>query len=462
MPHTFHPTILRKYDIRGRVGETLKEADVFAAGQCFGDIVKETDVTKVAVCRDGRLSSTAFEKALIEGITSRGIHVVSIGLGPSPLLYYVVKEDPTIGAGVIITGSHNDQRYNGLKMLLKDRPIWGDEIQGFQKRITELKPYPFKGTVMEHSFEEAYRERLLKGLELSSPLTVVWDCGNGAAGPLVSKLVKKLPGQHILLYDRVDGTFPHHHPDPTVEQNMQDLKAAVCYHKADLGIGFDGDGDRIGVITKSGAMLRGDELMVLYGRDVLKNSPGATILVDVKTSRFVLEDLTKHGGGARLCATGHSSIKAMMKETGALLAGELSGHIFFADDYYGFDDAIYAGLRLLKIISKEGKDLETLLKDFPTTYKTPEIGVPCSDADKFSLIERLKESVIKENIGTLITLDGIRVDYEDGWWLIRASNTESILTIRAEATTKKRLEEFMDTIRTFLKNEGVHIHTHHN
>jgi phosphomannomutase len=304
MPHIFHPTILRKYDIRGSVGETLKETDVFAAGQCFGDIAKENDVTKVAVCRDGRLSSPAFEKALIDGITSRGIHVVSIGLGPSPLLYYVVKEDPTIGAGVIITGSHNDQRYNGLKMLLKNRPIWGDEIQGFQKRITELKPYPFKGTVMEQTFEEAYRERLLESLGLSSLLTVVWDCGSGAAGPLVSKLVKKLPGKHILLYDRVDGTFPHHHPDPTVEQNMQDLKAAVCYHKADLGIGFDGDGDRIGVITKSGLMLRGDELMVLYGRDVLKNHPGATILVDVKTSRFVLEDLTMHGGNPRLCATG--------------------------------------------------------------------------------------------------------------------------------------------------------------
>jgi phosphomannomutase len=450
MPHIFHPSILRKYDIRGRVGETLMESDIFAAGQCFGHIAQENKIQTVAVCRDGRLSSPEFEQALIEGITSQGINVVTIGLGPSPLLYYAVKEDPTLGGGIMITGSHNDRRYNGLKMLLKDRPIWGSDIQDFPKRVAGLSSSPTKGTVQQKSFDDAYIKRLVQDLDLSKSLKIVWDCGNGAAGPIVSKLTQMLPGKHILLYDKVDGTFPNHHPDPTVLSNMQDLKEAVLANDADIGIGFDGDGDRIGVIGKSGMMLNGDELMVLYGRDVLNKHPSATILVDVKTSRFVLEDLKKHGGNPRLSATGHSSIKAMMKETGALLAGELSGHIFFADDYYGFDDAIYASLRLLKILSKEQKDIEALLSDLPKTYKTPEIGVPCGDADKFELVENLKKSMTLEEGATLITLDGIRVEYNDGWWLIRASNTESILTIRAEATTSVRLDEFMQKIQSLL------------
>lgn len=453
MPHTFHPSILRKYDIRGLVGETLKEDDVFAAGQCFGSIAKDHNIQTIAVCRDGRLSSPSFETALKEGITSCGMNILTIGLGPSPLLYYVVKEDPTIGGGVMITGSHNDQRYNGLKMLLKDRPIWGDEIQNFQQKISTLSIISSKGSVKAKSFDDLYINRLMQDMTLSNSLKIVWDCGNGATGPLIRKLRKTLSGTHILLHDNVDGTFPNHHPDPTVATNMQDLRKAVLDHGADLGIGFDGDGDRIGVITKSGTLLNGDELMVLYGRDVLKAHPKATILVDVKTSRFVLEMLEKEGGNPKLCATGHSSIKAMMKETGALLAGELSGHIFFADRYYGFDDAIYASLRLLNILSYTRKDLETLLEDFPKTFKTPEIAVPCGENDKFSIMDRLKNTLVLDKDATLITLDGIRIDYPDGWWLIRASNTESILTLRAEATTKERLNAFIGKIQALLKTE---------
>lgn len=453
----FHPDILRKYDIRGRVGETLKVDDVFAAGLCFADLVQEQGITTVAVCRDGRLSSPEFETVLMEAITSRGVNILQIGVGPTPLLYYVVKEIPSVGAGIMITGSHNDARYNGLKMLLKDKPIWGEEIQGFRRRYHLLltqESIEKNGMIRSQEFYTPYIQRLLKGMTLSPTLKVVWDCGNGATGPVVQSLVQHLPGQHILLYEKVDGTFPHHHPDPTVANNMKELREAVLRENADVGIGFDGDGDRIGVITRTGRLLLGDQLMVLYGRDLLKKHPGATILVDVKTSRWVLEDLKHRGGEPRLCATGHSSIKAMMKETGALLAGELSGHIFFADDYYGYDDALYASLRLLNLL-KEGSNLETLLSDMPLTYQTPEIGIACPDAVKFRVMENIKARLQHDPDGQLITLDGIRMDYADGWWLLRASNTESILTARAEALSAERLQQFLEHLEEMLASENL-------
>ena len=453
--HQFHPSILRKYDIRGVVGDTLTTDDVYAAGQCFGDLACESGVSTVAVCRDGRLSSPEFEESLVAGITSTGINVVKVGMGPTPLLYYAVKGSDDIGGGVMITGSHNDQTYNGLKMMLEARPIWGADIKDFQRRIGTVSVKD-SGHVSERDVSKDYLQRILQDLALDPSLKVVWDCGNGAAGELMQELVKSLPGEHTLLYADVDGTFPNHHPDPTVEKNMGDLKKAVADKGADIGIGFDGDGDRIGVISKSGQMIFGDQQMILYGRDVLKNHPGATILVDVKTSKLVLDDLRTHGGDPRLCATGHSSIKAMMKETGALLAGELSGHIFFADKYYGYDDALYAALRLLNIIS-EGKDIDALLADMPKSFKTPEMGIPCADERKFDVMARIQERVKSMDCGTVIDMDGVRVETESGWWLLRASNTESMLVARAEADSEENLEVFLEELQFFLRKEGLEI-----
>lgn len=453
--HQFHPSILRKYDIRGLVGKTLTESDVYAAGQCFGDLAQENGVSTVAVCRDGRLSSPGFEEALVLGLTSVGLNVVKVGMGPTPLLYYAVKANPDIGGGVMITGSHNDQTYNGLKMMLEHRPIWGEDIQDFQRRIGEVETRE-PGKVSARDMTADYLNRILEDLQIDPTLKVVWDCGNGAAGALIGDLIQKLPGTHRVLYGEVDGTFPNHHPDPTVEKNMVDLKKAVQEEGADIGIGFDGDGDRIGVISKTGQMIFGDQLMVLYGRDVLRQHPGATILVDIKSSSLVLEDLKKHGGDPRLCATGHSSIKAMMKETGALLAGELSGHIFFADTYYGYDDALYAAMRLLQIVSREGA-IETLLSDLPKTFKTPERGIPCPDDQKFSVMERIQNRVKESSTARVIDIDGVRVESEKGWWLLRASNTESILVARAEASSQENLDALLAEMQAFLEAEGLEI-----
>jgi len=453
--HHFHPSILRKYDIRGLVDETLTVEDMHAAGQCFGLLARNNAVKTVAVCRDGRLSSLDFEEALIAGIISVGIDVVSVGMGPTPLLYYAVKSQTDIGGGVMITGSHNDERYNGLKMMLDTRPIWGDEIQAFQTQIHAFTPEDFSktGTVSERNIQTDYVQRITQDLDIDPSLKVVWDCGNGVAGTLIQQLVDCLPGTHILLHDQVDGTFPNHHPDPTVEANMGDLKKAMQEHHADIGIGFDGDGDRIGVIAHDGQMIYGDQLMTIYGRDLLKRHPGATILLDIKTSAFILNDLRGLGGNPQLCATGHSSIKSMMQETGALLAGELSGHMFFADDYYGYDDALYAAVRLLHILSREKKTIPELLEGLPFVYKTGEIRIPCDDAEKFQVMERITERL--KNMPGLLTIDGVRVETENGWWLLRASNTEAVLIARAEALSKDGLEELMGEVQGFLGQEEL-------
>lgn len=457
--HTFHPSILRKYDIRGVVGDTLTEADIRAAGQCFAAMAQAEGVKKVAVCRDGRLSSPAFEEALVAGITSMGVDVVRLGLGPTPLLYYAVKSMEGIGGGVMITGSHNDKTYNGLKMMLSSRPIWGEDIQNFPSLIEQIsnKEPVDTGTVVDLDLRESYMQRITEDLSMDPNLTVVWDCGNGAAGELIQSLTQDLPGKHILLYADIDGTFPNHHPDPTIEHNMQDLKAAMQEHQADLGIGFDGDGDRIGVLSETGEMIYGDQLMVLYGREVLESNPGAKIIVDVKSSTTLLRDIEKHGGEPLLCPTGHSSIKAMMKETGALLAGELSGHIFFADRYYGYDDALYGAMRLLGIVSQAKKPLSALLSDLPQTYKTPQLRIPCADDKKFQIMEKLKAMVEAETNDTLIDIDGIRVESEAGWWLLRASNTEAALVARAEAYSALALDRLRETLETILKTQGLSI-----
>ncbi len=453
--HQFHPSILRKYDIRGLVDETLTAEDFHAAGQCFGVLARQNGVEAVAVCRDGRLSSLDFEEALIAGITSVGIHVVKVGMGPTPLLYYAVKSQHDIGGGAMITGSHNDERYNGLKMMLDSRPIWGEEIQEFHHQLAAFQPDDFlkTGTVSTRDIQAAYIKRMTDKIVIDPNLKVVWDCGNGVVGHLIHQLVAALPGTHYVLHDQVDGTFPNHHPDPTVECNMDDLKAAVQQYQAHVGIGFDGDGDRIGIIAESGRMIYGDELMVIYGRDLLKRHPGSTLLLDIKTSSFIVRDLQSHGGDPRLSPTGHSSIKSMMKETGALLAGELSGHMFFADDYYGYDDALYAAVRLLSILSLEKKTVTELLQGLPVIYKTGEMRIPCDDAEKFHVMDRILER-LKGRPG-LITIDGVRVETDEGWWLLRASNTEAVLIARAEALSEEGLTVLKEGMQAILAAENL-------
>jgi phosphomannomutase len=454
-PHRFDPTLLREYDIRGIIGKTLNAADARALGAAFATYVgKLFNTASPSICLgyDGRLSSPEMEAALLEGLQSAGARVTCVGLGPTPMLYYSVKHENADG-GIMITGSHNPPDYNGFKMLLKNAPVYGAMIKEIGA-IAEKGAYiSGSGSMKRIDIRETYTQRLLQDYDGQKPLRIVWDAGNGATGEILLRLTAKLPGEHIILFPEIDGTFPNHHPDPTEEKNLKDLREKVAEHKADLGIGFDGDGDRIGAIDEKGRVVAGDQLLALYARDVLKHKPGATIIADVKASETVFDDIRAHGGNALMWKTGHSLLKAKMAETGAPLAGEMSGHVFFADKYYGFDDALYAGVRLAGLVSRMGS-LAALRDTLPHVFNTPEIRVASSEERKFIIVSEIRERLKAAN-ANVNDIDGVRVRSGDGWWLLRASNTQDVLVARAEATSQAGLEKLKTELKAQLEISGV-------
>ncbi|MBM3548571.1 MAG: phosphomannomutase/phosphoglucomutase [Alphaproteobacteria bacterium] len=457
MRHTFDPTLLREYDIRGRVGETLSAADARAVGRSFGTVVREAGGKRVSVGRDGRHSSPELSAALIEGLTASGIDVVDIGRISTPTLYFSVFELGTDG-GVMITGSHNPPAYNGFKMMLGRKAFYGASILRLG-RIAEAGRYSEgQGKVETHDIRDTYADRVARDIKLDRQLTVVWDTGNGAAGPSVNDVSMRLESRHYLLNVEVDGDFPNHHPDPTVAENLQELIAKVRETGADLGIGFDGDGDRIGVVDNLGRILWGDQLLAILAADVLKKHPGAPIIADVKASQGFYDWIAQNGGKPVMWKSGHSLVKAKMAEVKAPLAGEMSGHIFFGDGWYGFDDALFAGVRLMQILANGTETLAQLKDKLPQAVNTPELRFSCSEDRKFKVVEDVKAWAKSRDDGRkIIEIDGVRVSTPDGWWLLRASNTQAALTARAESVDEAGLDRLKDDLRAALAAAGVEL-----
>ena len=452
MTHNFDPTTLREYDIRGIIGKTLGEADAAAIGRSFGTRVRRNGGKRVAVGFDGRLSSPGLEAALVEGLNAVGIDAVRVGVGPAPMLYYAVYELGCDG-GVMITGSHNPPDYNGFKMMLGHKPFFGADIRDLGVLAASGDWESGTGGSEHVDIMDRYVDRLVQGYD-AKPFNIAWDCGNGVAGPVIEKLVKRLPGKHITMFTDVDGNFPNHHPDPTDESNLEDLKKVVAENGLDFGLAFDGDGDRLGAIDSQGRVVWGDQLLGILAEPVLKELPGATIIGDVKASRALFDRIAELGGAPLMWKTGHSHIKAKMQEIGAPLAGEMSGHIFFKHDYYGFDDGIYAAVRLIRAVSALGGSLTALKDAMPVMINTPELRFPCSEERKFVVIDEVLARLAASG-ATVDRTDGARVTTADGWWLLRASNTQDVLVARAEAGDEAALGRLMAQINDALAASGV-------
>ncbi|WP_252259279.1 phosphoglucomutase/phosphomannomutase PgmG [Erythrobacter aurantius] len=468
MAHQFHPTVLREYDIRGIIGETLGADDARAIGRSFGSLLRRAEgedgpAPTVAVGYDGRMSSPMLEHALVEGLTASGCNVVKIGLGATPMLYYAEASSEDVQGGIQITGSHNPPNYNGFKMVFQGRPFFGADIQKLGELAARGDWTDGTGSVSSRDILSEYVERLLEGLagvpaEALSGLRVGWDAGNGAAGPALEALAARLPGEHHLLFTDVDGHFPNHHPDPTVEANLADLRTLVAAKNLDFGVAFDGDGDRIGAIDGEGRVIWGDQLLMIYAEDVLKSHQGATVIADVKASRALFDHVAAHGGEPLMWKTGHSLIKSKMKETGSPLAGEMSGHVFFADDYYGFDDALYAGVRLLAASARLGKSVTQLRSAMPAMLNTPEMRFQVDEVRKFPAIAEVTERLTTNpgpEVESVNATDGVRVNTADGWWLLRASNTQDVLVARAESDSEEGLERLIAQIDEQLALSGL-------
>jgi phosphomannomutase len=457
-PRRFDPEVLREYDIRGQVGKNLSAADALAVGLSFGTYVRRKGGKNVCVGYDGRASSPGFAQAVIEGLAATGLNVEAIGLGPTPMLYYAVKEHKADG-GVMITGSHNPADYNGFKMTLARDPVYGEAVQELG-RIAAAGDYATgKGAVTETDIQDAYVERLARDWNGKKNLKVAWDCGNGAAGEIVRRLVRILPGEHILLFDEIDGNFPNHHPDPTVDKNLADLIRTVKEKKFDLGVAFDGDADRIGAVDEKGHVLRCDTMIALYAREVLNDFPGATIVGDVKCSQIMYDEVARLGGKPLMWKTGHSLIKAKMYELNAPLAGELSGHIFFGHKFYGHDDGIYCAVRLMNIVANAGTPASGLTAHLPGIFNTPEIRFEVDEKEKFNLVRRVAESVKarKNESWRVNEIDGVRVTTPEGWWLLRASNTQNVLVTRAESQSAVGLEILKSMVKSEVERIGYDI-----
>lgn len=452
LAYQFHPTVLREYDIRGVIGKTLGPDDARAIGRAFGSMVVRSGGKRIAVGYDGRLSSPGLEAALVEGLTSTGLHVVRIGLGPTPMLYFATRHLPA-DAGIMITGSHNPPDYNGFKMMLGKAPVFGETILEIGKVAAAGDFVTGEGSAETVDIRDVYVDRLVQDYDGTTPLKIVWDAGNGATGEILRRLVKKLPGEHVTLYDDIDGTFPNHHPDPTVPENLEDIIERLHAEKAAIGIAFDGDGDRIGAIDEKGRIVWGDQLIAIYAADVLKTHPGATIIADVKASQTLFDEIARLGGHPLMWKTGHSLLKAKMAETGSPLAGEMSGHIFFADKYYGFDDALYCAVRLIGLVSRTGP-LSALRDRLPAVLNTPEVRFQVDEERKFASVREIQERV-RASGAQVNDIDGVRVTTPDGWWLLRASNTQDVLVARAEAYSAEGLERLKASIREQLKLSGI-------
>jgi phosphomannomutase len=447
-----HASIFKAYDIRGVVGQTLDETLAEHLGRAFGTEAKLAGEKAVAVGRDGRLSGPGLVAALVRGIQSTGLDVVDIGAVTTPMLYYVAATRGKHGcnSGIQVTGSHNPKDYNGFKMVLKGAAVYGEQIQGLRRRIEAEDYATGQGRVGQMDVLAEYSHRIVKDCKLKRPLKIVVDSGNGIPGASSPAILRALGCEVIDIYSKVDGDFPNHHPDPSRPENLEDLKRIVHATDADLGLAFDGDGDRLGVVTKDGEMIMPDRQIMLFAADILSRKPGAEIIFDVKCTQRLAPWIREHGGKPLMWMTGHSLAKAKLKETGAPLAGELSGHIFFAERWYGFDDAMYTAARLLEILSRSA-DPSAVLQALPTSFNTPEINVPCAEGEHHEVVKQLKEIAEFPGAAEIVTIDGLRVEYTDGFGLIRPSNTTPVLVLRFEGHTQEALERIQHDMLAQLK-----------
>lgn len=445
MPY-INPQIFREYDIRGIVDKDLNEDVLERIGRAYGTYMKNYGASTVSLGRDCRLSSPTYAKAMTRGINSTGINVIDIGMVTTPMLYFsLYKLD--VGGGVMITASHNPGEYNGIKLSRGKESVFGNEIQKLREIAESGEFASGSGSFSETSVEEKYVEFLKDNLDIKPGIRVGVDYGNGMVGIIGPRVLREFGCELTELYVKPDGTFPNHHPDPTVVENLAELIKTVKDNELEFGIGFDGDGDRIGVVDEKGRIIWGDMLVLIYAMDVISRMPGAKVIGDVKCSNRLFNSINQAGGESLMWKTGHSLIKDKMKIESASLAGEMSGHIFFADKFFGYDDALYAALRLLEILSKTGKSVSELLEGVPPAISTPEIRVDCPEAIKFEVVEKVKEELMRDH--KIVVTDGVRVEFPDGWGLIRASNTQPALVLRFEAQTGERLEG----IRNIIENE---------
>ena len=439
----FKPTIFREYDIRGIADVELLDADVEQLGRAFGTYLQRQSGKRITLGRDTRLSSTRLRDALMRGLVASGCHVTDLGVVPTPVLYYSCFHLKANG-GVMITGSHNPSEFNGFKTVCGESTIHGEAIQEIRRIIDDGDSLSGEGSERSEDLVTPYVEEISRQFHFERRIKVVIDAGNGTGGPVMRRITANLNVDATEMYYEMDGRFPNHHPDPTVPQNLAALIAKVKETGADLGIAFDGDTDRIGAVDEHGTVIYGDQLMIVYGREILTRKPGATFISEVKCSQIMFDDLKKRGGNPIMWKVGHSLIKAKMKESHAELAGEMSGHMFFADRYFGFDDALYAACRLIEIVAASGKPLSAQLADLPKTVTTPEIRFDCPDELKFEVVRRCTE-VLRARHRT-VDVDGVRVIFPEGWGLVRASNTQPVLVMRFEATTPELLRQYQDEV----------------
>ena len=446
------PSIFKAYDIRGIVPSTLDEEVAHALGMAFGAAAQAEGEKVVAVGRDGRLSGPALSAALVRGLTQSGVDVVDVGPVTTPMLYFAAST--LCSSGIQVTGSHNPKDYNGFKMVLAGRAIFGEEIQGIRRRMEEAARKPAAtgraGTIRNVNLLAPYRDRIVQDAKLARPMKIVVDSGNGIAGASAPGIFRALGCEVIELFSEVDGTFPNHHPDPSKPENLKDLIAAINQHGAELGLAFDGDGDRLGIITRSGNNIYPDRQMMLFARDVLTRVPGGTIVFDVKCTQRLAPAIREAGGVPLMYKTGHSLIKAKMKELNSPLGGEMSGHVFFKERWFGFDDGTYAGARMLEILSRTA-DPSAVLDALPTSYSTPELNVRCAEGEPHALVEQLVATAAFEPPAQVSTIDGVRVDWPDGFGLIRASNTTPVLVLRFEGHTPEALQRIEQDMLALLR-----------
>ncbi len=440
--------IFKAYDIRGVVGDTLTSEVVRDIGQAIGSEARDRDVDSVVIGRDGRVSGPVLIDALASGLMAAGCNVIDIGLAPTPVVYFAAFELDTHSA-VALTGSHNPPSHNGLKMVIAGETLSGERIQGLRERIERSDLMDGQGTRLERSLTETYIERICSDVKPARRLKVVIDCGNGVAGAVAPDLYRRLGCDVVDLYCEVDGSFPNHHPDPSQVDNLQDLIRTVEKNDADIGLAFDGDGDRLGVVSPKGQVIWPDRQMILFARDVLEREKGAQIIFDVKCSRNLAQAIREAGGRPLMWRTGHSFIKAKLKESGAALAGEMSGHIFFKERWYGFDDGLYAGARLIELLSRDERSTQDIFDALPDSYNTPELRIEMEEGEHFKFMEEL-EKTANFSDGKVSTIDGVRVDFDDGFGLVRPSNTTPILVLRFEAETSRALERIQKRFREWI------------
>ncbi|MEQ8203862.1 MAG: phosphomannomutase/phosphoglucomutase [Smithellaceae bacterium] len=442
-----NPNVFREYDVRGVVDQDLNEEFVFNLGRAIGTYADQHKVKTMSIGRDCRLSSDAYHNFLIQGLNSCGIETIDIGLCATPMLYFSIRHLKTDG-GVMVTGSHNPPEFNGFKICIGHDTIYGDNIQDLRKIIESNRFAAGRGGSRNQDISKDYEDYLFENVFINKKLKVIVDAGNGVGGRFFLPLLQRLNYDVTDIYCEPDGRFPHHFPDPTVEDNLEELIRVVREQKADLGIAFDGDADRLGVISDKGEIIWGDKLLLLFSRYILQDKPNSTIIGEVKCSQVLYDDIKKHSGRPIMWKAGHSLIKAKMKEEKAALGGEMSGHIFFADRYFGYDDAIYAALRLLEILSRTGKQISSLLADVPQTFATPEIRIDCPDDKKAEVVDKIKSHY--RNTPGVIDIDGVRIPFKDGWALVRSSNTQPIIVLRFEASSSEALQAIRREVEELL------------